>query len=47
MTVEPKEQSLINLSFKPRHPANYNALLRVENITSGQHVEYEIVGIGE
>ena len=45
--VEPREQGLLNLSFRPRQESNYNALLKVENLTSGQHVEYELVGISE
>ena len=45
--VDAGEQSLINLSFKPRLENTYHATLKVENVTSGQHIEYELVGIAE
>jgi hypothetical protein len=47
VSVEAHEQGIINLSFRPKQQCLYNALLKVENVTSGQHVEYEIVGVSE
>ncbi len=38
VTVEPKEQGIVNLAFKPRQLMTYNAILKVENVTAAQNV---------
>lgn len=38
ISVEAKEQGILNLSFKPKQQAIYNALLKVENITAAQNI---------
>ncbi len=47
MSVNPKEQTLICLTFKPKLQTTYNALLKMENITTGQNIEYELIGVGD
>lgn len=38
--VNAKEQVLVSLSFKPKLQCTYNALLKMENVTTGQNIEY-------
>lgn len=38
--IDAKEQGILNLSFKPRQQTTYNAVLKVENITAAQNIEY-------
>ena len=45
--VQPKDQKIVNLTFKPRLKMNYSASLRMENVTTEQVIEYEIIGVGE
>jgi hypothetical protein len=45
--VNSKEQIVVNLTFKPKQQCTYNALLKMENVTTGQNIEYELVGIGD
>lgn len=37
----------MTLSFKPKQLATVTGVLKMENITTGQNIEYEIVGIAE
>jgi hypothetical protein len=45
--VNSKEQVLVTLTFRPKLQCTCNALLKMENITTGQNIEYELVGIGD
>lgn len=45
--VKPKEQSIVNLTFSPKQEQTYTGLLKIENVTIGQIIEYEINAIGE
>ena len=47
LMVGGREQKSIDLSFNPKAQQTYNGLVRVENLTTGQVVEYEVIGIGE
>jgi len=38
--VKPKEQSTVNLIFSPKIQQIYTGLLKIENTTMGQIVEY-------
>ena len=40
IAVSAKEQVLVALSFKPKLQCTYNALLKMENATTGQNIEY-------
>ena len=42
-----REQSSVQLTFSPRHQMQYNGLVKIENVSTGQLLEYEVVGIGE
>lgn len=45
--VKPKDQSTVTLSFTPKLQQTYTGTLKIENITVGQIIEYEVFGIGE
>ena len=45
--VAPREQRTSELTFNPDNQQTYTGLVKVENITTGQLVEYEVIGVGE
>lgn len=45
--VKAKDQSLVQLTFAPKIQQNYTGLLKIENITVGQVVQYEVNAMGE
>ena len=45
--VEAHEQKVVPFTFKPRQQGVVNAYLKMENLTTGQHIEYDVIGIGE
>lgn len=45
--MKPREHSTIQLIFNPKQQQQYNGLVKIENITSGQLVEYDVIAIGE
>lgn len=45
--VEAREQSTVEMTFYPKSQQTYTAVLKIENVTTGQIVEYDITGIGE
>ena len=40
VSVQPNNQEIANLSFKPRANQTYNAILKMENVTTEQTIEY-------
>lgn len=47
ITVKAKDQATVNLTFTPKCQQHYTGLVKIENVTVGQVVEYEINGLGE
>ena len=46
LVVGPRDQKTADLTFCPKVQQAYNGLIKVENLTTGQLVEYEVIGIG-
>jgi hypothetical protein len=38
---------MTKLTFRPKYQTQYTAVIRMDNITTGQLIEYEINGVGD
>jgi hypothetical protein len=47
IVVEPGKSGQLNLAFRPKTTGQFNAVLKMENVTICQAIEYELVGISE